>query len=181
MVMSLEGVVSKLKSGADIHALLDFNMRNETSGSRPPSVASLISRMGFLVELTDLPDDIDGRLVPHAGCKRGLKIEVGKWHTREEQRFYALHELGHAVLHVDPNDPMPNPMFFDKTSYEYDWRTDTKEREANEFVSAVSFGNHALSSAIASLGNNVPKLSKYFGLPRPVLAAAVLEIRSFDR
>lgn len=181
MVMNLERAIANLKSGMEIHAIYDFNMRNGCTGSLPPSAAKLATDMGFAVGLIALPRGMSGRLVADATSKRGVRIEVNEFQFIEDKRLAVLHELAHGLKHVDPDDPMPNPIYFDETSLEYDWKSDRREREAQEFVSAISFGNLALKTAVAINGRNIAALGRWFGLPRAFVQNALSRIDSYDK
>lgn len=181
MKMNLEEALKKVIRSQDHWPLINFNFRNGAKGTLPPPVSALADDLGFSVKVVPLDRDMKGRLVPDANAPRGFGIEVNKWSFIEERRLACLHEMAHGLIHMDERDAMPNEMYFDETSLEYDSKFDIREREANEFVAALCFGHLALRTALAIKGRDIPKLGRFFGLPRSFVQEALRDLSSYDR
>nr|WSY56272.1 ImmA/IrrE family metallo-endopeptidase [Streptomyces sp. NBC_00886] len=100
----------------------------------PTDPRVIAEKLGVLVVLQDMPDDVSGMLM-----RRGDEqvIGVNQKHHENRQRFTVAHELGHLKLHrgrplILDTDTRVN--FRDTVS---SMATDREEMEANRFAAAL--------------------------------------------
>ncbi|WP_089232910.1 ImmA/IrrE family metallo-endopeptidase [Tropicimonas sediminicola] len=172
-MIRLRDVMKKLPpDGGARHALRNFNLAPKGENG-VPSVKELAETLGFEVERVELPRGMKGRLVPDSFAPNGFRIEVNETLDVLQQRWAALHEIGHYYLHVDRNDPfVVAEKFRDRGNYFYSDEELQEEREADQFAAAVLFDDGAFGAARSLLGDDDRRLSKHFGVTENVIRIA---------
>jgi Zn-dependent peptidase ImmA (M78 family) len=175
-IRSIRELFRKLPADGKVRQeLRSFNMQMMGVNS-PPSVVALANRLGVQVVLRDLPRSQRGRLVrdPFEDC--GFVIEVNSSDDVRTRRWTVLHELMHWLLHRR-KDMLAAPQFRAGASHFYDASEATEEKECNEFVEALIFGDGALRAGVSLMGRDVSVLSKHFGVSDRALQIALAKLR----
>jgi hypothetical protein len=172
-LISLNDALSVVRSGADAHALRQFNFMNK---SQPASVGRLLSDLGFGHRFEALPYDVSGKLEPDTWAEKGFEVVVNSLHSRVRQRFSALHEVGHYYQHVDPRDPLA-PVKHRATGntldHVYDAVGSREEAEANQWADCIVFGGNAIEGALGLFGRDIAALARHFGFSAEVVERAL--------
>ncbi|WP_248298179.1 ImmA/IrrE family metallo-endopeptidase [Tabrizicola sp. YIM 78059] len=171
--LTLNDALSVVRTGADAHALRQFNFMNK---SLPASVGDLLRELGFGCRFEAMPHAVSGKLVPDTWAEKSYEVVLNSRHPRLRQRFSALHEVGHYYLHVDPCDPLApvkHRATGDTLDQVYDLAGMLEESEANQWADAVIFGNHALEGALGLYGRDLDALSRHFAFSKEVVERAL--------
>jgi Zn-dependent peptidase ImmA (M78 family) len=171
-INSLRDLFSKLPSDGEVrHLLRNFNFGMGGRG-RVPSAKELAESMGFEVYLVEMAPSQRGRLVADAFSQNGYAIEINKNDDVVVKRWTLLHEVMHFFLHRS-DDPFAPQLNRAGGSHFYDLHEKQQEREANEAVEALIFGDGALAAAITLHGENEAALAKHFGVSVKALQIAL--------
>ena len=171
-IITIRDLFSRLPSDGEIrHLLRNFNAGMGGRG-RVPSAKALAQAMGFEVYLVDMTPNQRGRLVADAFAKNGYAIEINKNDEVVVQRWTLLHEIMHFLLHRT-DDPFAPALNRAGGMHFYDAHEKQQEREANEAVEALVFGDGALKFALGLHGENERILAKQFGVSVRALQIAV--------
>jgi Zn-dependent peptidase ImmA (M78 family) len=114
----------------------------------PVDVVKLAGKLGVIIELKNLDDNVSGFLV-----KKEDKsvIGVNQNHHEVRQRFTIAHEVGHFTLHSE------TPLFVDDYKGSILYRANNKsqdhkrEREANMFAAALLMPNALISDELKKI------------------------------
>jgi Zn-dependent peptidase ImmA (M78 family) len=174
-IKSLRELFAQITADGNIrHLLRNFNFGIGGRGEIP-SAKALAEEMGFEVYLTELPANIRGRLTPDPFSQNGYKIEVNKNDDVVTRRWTVLHEIMHFLLHRN-DDPFAPTLNRAGRGHFYDAHQRQEEREANEAVEAVVFGDGALNAAVSLYGRDESLLAKRFGVSGRTLRIALAKI-----
>lgn len=171
--LSLHDALSVVPSGADAHALRQFNFMSK---AQPASVGGLLQDLGFGLRFETLPSDVSGKLEPDTWASKGFEVVVNDRHSRLRQRFSALHEVGHYYRHIDPRDPLAPPKHRatgNTLDHIYDAVGRIEEKEANHWADCVVFGANSLEGALGLFGRNIEALAHHFGFSRIAVERAL--------
>ena len=175
-IRTIRDLLARMPADGEVrHALRQFNMAPK-AGGKVPSVKALAVKLGFDVELCDLPRGVSGRLVTDPFSENGYRIEVNRNDDRLKQRWTVLHEIAHYFLHsrgLDPFAPEPHRA---GTGHFYLQHEEVQEREANAFVAALVFGDGALEAAVSLHGEDPNILSTHFGFSPLAVSIALRQI-----
>ncbi|MCC5960482.1 MAG: ImmA/IrrE family metallo-endopeptidase [Rhodobacteraceae bacterium] len=131
--------------------------------------------MGFDIYLVGMPRNKRGRLVTDPFSDNGFAIEVNRYDDVAIRRWTVLHEIMHFLLHKN-EDPFAPDLNRAGGMHFYDAHEQFQEREANEFVEAIVFGDGALTSAVSLHGLDEEILSKRFGVSIAALRIALSKL-----
>ena len=159
------------ESGKLRHALRSFNTQMMGANS-PPSVLELAMACGISVVLRPLPTSVRGQLARDPFEDSGFVIEVNEADDVRTRRWTVLHELMHWLLQPRP-DPLAEPQFRAGGAHFYSGAELREEREVDEFVEALIFGDGALAAALDLFGDDHDALARHFGVSRPTLFRAL--------
>jgi Zn-dependent peptidase ImmA (M78 family) len=170
---TLNDVFKTVPSGADRHAIRNFNFMNK---SQPASVGGLAEELGFVVRFEKLPSQVSGYLEPDTWADKQFAIVINSSHPRVRQRFTGLHEIAHFYLHNPSDDFLGQPKHrasLDSFEHVYNNEEITQEIEANRWLEAVVFGEQALEGAIGLYGKDLNRLMLHFGFSEAVVKKAI--------
>ena len=143
------------------YELRRFNLGMGGTG-KIPSVQQLASRLGFDVYLVDMPKSERGRLDSDPFAESGYRIEVNANDDVKTRRWSVLHELMHFYLHPSADIFAAKHRSGDFGHF-YDSQEVMQEREANNAVEALIFGDGALEAALSLYGDDNLKIARHFG------------------
>lgn len=174
-IRSVRELLSRSGPDGDVrHALRGFNLG--MSGRRsPPSAALLARELGFELELVPMARGERGRLVTEPFSENGYRIEVNERDDVRVRRWTVLHEIMHWLLHRR-DDPFATDQFRAVGNHFYDADELREEREANEFVEALIFGDGALEAAHSMFGEDHDRLAAHFGVTQITLRRALRKL-----
>jgi len=152
------------------HVLRNFNLRMVGNGPIP-SVKVLAETLGLDVYEVDLPRHVRGRLQQDPFAEAGYRIEVNMHDNVVVRRTTVLHELMHFFLH--PKDDVFATQYRAGRDHFYLSDELAEEREANEALMVLLFGDGALEAAIGLYGQDREKLAKHFGAPTTLVDRAL--------
>jgi Zn-dependent peptidase ImmA (M78 family) len=170
---TLNDVFKTVPSGADRHAIRNFNFMNK---SQPASVGGLAKELGFEVRFEKLPSQVSGYLEPDTWADKHFAIVINSDHSRVRQRFTGLHEIAHFYLHNPKNDFLSQPKHrasFDAFEHIYSKDEMAQEIEANLWLETIIFGEQALEGAIGLYGKDLNRLKLHFGFSEAVVRKAI--------
>lgn len=160
---SLKDLFRKLPGDGRLrHVLRNFNFRM-MGGASVPSVKQLAETIGLDVYQVELPHHVRGRLQQDPFAEAGYRIEVNMRDDVVVRRVTVLHELMHFLLH--PRDDVFATQFRAGRDHFYLSDELAEEREANEALMVLLFGDGALEAAASLYGKDSQKLAKHFGVP----------------
>jgi Zn-dependent peptidase ImmA (M78 family) len=144
----------------------------------PVSVEALFKHYGLTLLKKDLDDEISGMLVLNEGQK---VVIVNQNQSPQRQRFTAMHELGHYLLHKRQND-----YFIDTTTA---WRRSNQaginrrqETEANEFAAALLMPESEVRRVIEEQDylffseDEITQLARLFKVSRPAMKVRLISL-----
>lgn len=174
-IKSLRELFNRLPAeGKTRHLIRNFNLAIGGAGTTP-STKKLATEMGFDIHLVGMPRNKRGRLVTDPFSANGFAIEVNKYDDVVVRRWTVLHEIMHFLLHKN-EDPFAPDLNRAGGLHFYDTNEQLQEREANEFVEAIIFGDGALMSAQSLHGHDEELLSRRFGVSVVALRIALSKL-----
>jgi len=124
------------------------------------------------VYLVQLPKHVRGRLQQDPFAEAGYRIEVNMLDDVVVRRITVLHELMHFFLH--PRDDVFASQYRAGRDHFYLSDELREEREANESLMVLLFGDDALEAARGLHGDDAERLAKHFGVTVALIERALV-------
>ena len=171
---SLRELFAKLPEDGKLrHLIRNFNLRMSGGAKNNlPSARDLATELGFDVRLVEMTMSQRGRLIRDTFAGSGYAIEVNQRDDVLTRRWTVLHELMHAFLHRR-DDPFAPDQYRAGKNHFYLAEELVEEREVNESVEAIIFGDGALEAAVSLFGDDKPLIARHFGVSEKTLEIAL--------
>lgn len=144
----------------------------------PVEIEPLFKHYGLQLVKKDLDSEISGMLVLNGGQKF---IVINQNQSPQRQRFTAMHELGHFILHKKDND-----YFLDTT---IEWRRENpeglnrkQEIQANEFAANLLMPEKEIQRIVEEKNYNyfddveIAKMAKLFKVSKPAMKIRLVSL-----
>jgi predicted transcriptional regulator len=134
----------------------------------PVDVYALASRLGIDVYRATFQRPGLAGAVEKTGPRSG-RIWVNRWEPSVRQRFTTAHEIGHWLLHLQPNDAIQEPDELVEFR-DAEGAASEKEREANAFAAALLMPAPLVTEFILRYGRkDVEGLASVFDVSRKAM------------